>query len=921
MEPTRWTRLQELFGQALALPQAQRAAFVAQACAGDTALAAELNALLASDAAPDAVPEALARAAAQALRADRRGWVGQQLGAWRIDSHLADGGMGAVYLASRADGQYEQQAALKLLNPGLITPAAQERLSRERQILARLTHPHIARLLDGGSTPEGLPYLVMEYVDGEPIDAWCHARGLATAARLRLFVQVCAAVDHAHRNFVVHRDLKPSNILVNTEGVPKLLDFGIAKMLEGDGAAGLTRSGERPLTPSHASPEQVAGGAISTATDVYALGVLLYDLLTGELPHQAHTGSPAALARAIVESDPVRPSDAVASTGSSSRRLAQLQQRGEQLTPQRLARELQGDLDNIVLMALRKEPERRYDSARALAEDIERHLAHRPVRARPDTLPYRSAKFLRRHPVAVPVSALALLLALAGTAAFTWRLSDERDRALAAEGQARQSAQRARQAAEFTASILGNTGANEGAAREVSVQDLLATAARRVKDELSASPQVATRMRTALGRAFHTWGSYEDAMRELEPALAEARGRGEAGAREQAEILSLLGTVTHDLGQLEISLDWTRQAQALWRRVGTPAEQANALRDLALALNGLRRRSEAEPVFRAALAQMRLAHPGDHDDTAWLLNNLGWCLHAMGRLDEAGPVYEEALAMQRRMGSALVEISQTQSNVGGLYYDRGDLGAAQREWTESLANFESVYGAGGHAAVARGQNLLALVALDRGNTEEGLRLTKLALDSNLHLLGEKHRWSAITMQSHGVALLQAGRLDEARRWLERSLTVRRQVLPPGHADHVGSHNGLARLALARGQRGAAEREYRQALRIIEGLATPDRVPRGRVELGLGHVIALQGRREEGLAMAQQGLQHLRERYPADHWRRQQAEVSLALRPFVAQVTPQAEAAARRALDELRLQLGPRAPAVLALQAQLALPPA
>jgi eukaryotic-like serine/threonine-protein kinase len=676
MEASRWKRLQMLFEQALSRPPEAREAFVQEACAADSELAKELRALLASDSAPDSVPGALARAASRVLHADSRGLVGQRLGAWRIESHLADGGMGAVYLAARADGQYEQPAALKLLNPGLISPAAQERMAQERQILARLTHPHIARLLDGGRTPEGLPYLVMEYVDGVPIDAWCHERGLDTAARLRLFVKVCAAVDHAHRNFIVHRDLKPSNILVDGDGVPKLLDFGIAKLLESHAEADLTRSGERLLTPSHASPEQITGGAISTATDVYALGVLLYDLLTGKRPHEATSGGAVALARAILDTEPTRPSDAVASTGTSRRRLRQLRERGEQLTPERLARELKGDLDNIVLMALRKEPERRYASAQALADDIERHLSNRPVRARPDTLAYRSGKFWRRHPVAVPASALALLLALAGSAAFAWRLSDERDRALAAEAQATQAADRARQAAEFTASILENTGANRGAAREVSVQDLLATASRRVRDELKDAPPVATGMRTALGRALHSWGSYDEALKELQPALAEARSRGAAGVRDEAEILSLLGTVTHDLGELETSLDWTRQAEARWQAVGTPAEKASALSDLAMALNGLRRRSEAEPVFRAALAQMRLAHPGDHEDTAWLLNNLGWCLHAMGRLDEAGPIYEEALTMQRRMGSALVDISQTLSNVAGLAYDRGEWGGA-----------------------------------------------------------------------------------------------------------------------------------------------------------------------------------------------------------------------------------------------------
>jgi serine/threonine protein kinase len=381
---------------------------VAEATADDPALGAELRRLLTQDAAAAtgdaAVRDAIGRAAARLVseRQDRR--LGERLGPWRIVAHLADGGMGAVYRGVRDDGRYVQQVAVKLLNPAFASADAKARLETERRILARLEHPAIARLLDGGSTDDGVPYLVMEFVDGEPIDTWCDQQGLDTAARLRLFVQVCRAVDHAHRNLVVHRDLKPSNILVDTEGRPRLLDFGIAKLV--DGAPGVTRTGEVVLTPSHASPEQITGGTVTTATDVYALGVLLYDLLTGRLPYGGAGTPAAALAREIVETEPPRPSAAV-TDGGSSRRLAAARARGERLTPQRLAQELSGDLDNIVLMALRKEPDRRYPTAADLADDIERSLADLPVRARRDTLGYRATKFLRRHPVAVPVSALA----------------------------------------------------------------------------------------------------------------------------------------------------------------------------------------------------------------------------------------------------------------------------------------------------------------------------------------------------------------------------------------------------------------------------------------------------------------------------------------------------------------------------------
>ena len=919
MDAERWQRLQDLFAAALALPPAGRADFVAKVAADDPALASELTRLLSSDAdaGADTVPVLLSQAARQLVQAEPGTLEGRMLGPWRLVSHLADGGMGAVYRAERADGQYEQQAAVKLLRTDRVSADARERLAQERQILARLQHPNIARLLDGSTTPEGQPYLVMAYVDGEPIDAWCHVRGLSTEARLRLFLPVCEAVDHAHRNLVVHRDLKPSNILVDREGRPQLLDFGIAK-LQALGDEGLTRSGERLLTPSHASPEQVTGGAISTATDIYALGVLLYDLLVGQRPHEATSGNAAALARAIVEHDPARPSQALAEAATSSRRLARLRQRGEQITADHLARELRGDLDTIVLTALRKEPERRYASARELAEDIERHLSHRPVRARPDTLAYRSAKLLRRHPVAVPASALALLLAVAGTTAFTWRLADERDRAQAAERQAQAAAEQARLAARFSASTLANAGADKRAARQVSVLDLLRDARARVEEELDDEPVVAMHMRLALGRALLSWGVYDEAEREARAALEAAEaGRGPDAARAAAEALSLLGTVTHDQGHLQTSLDWTQQAERRWRELGTAAEKASALSDLALALNGLRRRAEAEPVFRAALAQMRLAHAGDHEDIAWLLNNLAWGLHAMGRLDEAAPVYDEALAMQRRLGTPVVTRSQTQANMAGLAADRGDLDAAERGFREVLAQYEAVYGTRGHAAVARMLNLVGRVVLIRGDVEQALTLTAEALATNRQVVGARHRWTSVSLKTHGDALLAAGRLNEAARHLREADAVMVQVLGAGHGDRAGVMLSQARLALRRGRTADAVALLQRARALIEALASPDRVPHGQVLLLLGHATALQDRRDEGLALAREGLQRLRDRHPPTHWDVQAAEAGLGLPPLVAAADPQALAAARQARDRLAQRLGARAPVVQALEGQLA----
>jgi len=914
MQGDRWHRLQQLFEAALPLPAAQREGFIAEQCADDVALGAELARLLAGadEDRPDSARETIERAAAAWAHARRHSLAGTRLGAWRIVAHLADGGMGAVYRGERADGQYEQAVAVKLLNPAAMSPGAAERLAQERQILARLAHPHIARLLDGGTTSEGAPYLVMEFVDGEPIDAWCRAHAPDTATRLRLFAQVCRAVDHAHRNLVVHRDLKPSNILVDQAGQPRLLDFGIAKLI--DDGAGTTRSGERVLTPAHASPEQITGGPITTAADVYALGVLLYDLLTGRLPHAESTGNPAALARAIVETAPQRPSQAVSTEADSAVRGAALQRRGERLDPQRLARELTGDLDNIVLMALRKEPERRYASAAELAADIERHLEHLPVHARADTFAYRSLKFWQRHPVAMPATLLVIATAIGAIALFTWKLADERDRALAAE-------QRARRVAGFTASVLENTAADAAGDRQISVQDLLDRATARLDPELRDEPEVAASLRRALARAYFSWGVNDRALELLAPALAQATARGEAGAADRADILLLQSGIEHDLGRLEDSLASARAAEALLRRIGPPKEQARALSDVALSLNGLRRRSEAEPVFREALALLRDAHRGapngDHRDIAWNLNNLAWCLHAMSRLDEAAPLYEEALAMQRRLQAPTVEIAQTLNNLAGVFYDRGDLDRAIQIWEEALAQFESVFGRDGHAAVARGQNHLATVAIDRGRFDDAERLSAVALAANVRLLGERHRWTTSTMLTHATSLLGVGRLDEAETLFRRTQALRRELLPVAHADHVSPLLGLARTALARGRLDDAERELRDAVTQMNALESPDRVPLDEVEWSLARTLALQGRREEGLAIAQRMLERMRGRMPATHWMRQAVETGVALPPFVTQPSEEAQALARRRIDELAQRLSPDAFVVRDLAGALA----
>jgi tetratricopeptide (TPR) repeat protein len=396
----RWEELQRVFDQAVERTPELRPAFVAEACGDDLELKRNVEALLRAH---EAAGRFLETPAGGGMQTERTDLVGRRVGPYTIVAEIGRGGMGTVYRARRDDDVYFKEVALKLLTGGARSTHFVERFRQERRILARLEHPSIARLIDGGTTEDGCPYFAMEYVEGEPLDVHCVRGGLGLRSRLDLFRAVCGAVAYAHRNLVVHRDLKPTNILVTGDGTPKLLDFGIAKVLASDepGAPELTLTGMALMTPEYASPEQVAGGPVTTATDVYALGVLLYQLLAERRPYELGTRSPEEIARVVCHEEPRAPSTAVGAGADEAR----------------LRRALAGDLDTIVLKALRKEPERRYRSVDELSEDLKRHLDGRPVLARKDTLLYRTGKFVRRHRGVVAAAALVVLSLVGGLAA------------------------------------------------------------------------------------------------------------------------------------------------------------------------------------------------------------------------------------------------------------------------------------------------------------------------------------------------------------------------------------------------------------------------------------------------------------------------------------------------------------------------
>ncbi len=437
MQPDRWRRVEELYHTALQQDETQRASFLERSCAGDEALRIEVESLIAYAQQTGRIidkpaVEAVAAAMAEDIRAQDGNKTDKMIGAriaqYRIVEKLGVGGMGDVYRAVRADDQFNKQVAIKLVRPGLDTEFVYARFRKERQILAGFEHENIARLLDGGTTDEGLPYFVMEIVEGKPIDEYCDEGKVGTLARLDLFQSVCSAVQYAHQRLVVHRDIKPSNILVTSDGVPKLLDFGIATILSPESyspEADPTVTAMRMMTPQFASPEQLRGGAITTATDVYSLGVVLYRLLTGHLPYRLDTNSPYDLAHAICEVEPVKPSTAVGQPGQLAGRDAEAVRATPEwvssrrnTSPEKLQRTLSGDLDQILLKALRKEPQRRYSSAQDFAGDLRSYALGLPVSARRGTFSYRSGKFIKRNKLSLSVTAVFALVVVAGVVAI-----------------------------------------------------------------------------------------------------------------------------------------------------------------------------------------------------------------------------------------------------------------------------------------------------------------------------------------------------------------------------------------------------------------------------------------------------------------------------------------------------------------------
>ncbi|MEY2499008.1 MAG: eukaryotic-like serine/threonine-protein kinase [Verrucomicrobiota bacterium] len=792
MPPTseRWLRVKELFEGAADLTPNERATFLSKECDGDTALRREVESLLDSDAQTDGFIEQPVLEMPRDLFPERPedSLVGHQFGAYQIIREIGRGGLGAVYLAARADDEYRKEVAIKLVRRGLDTEDILRRFRNERQILAQLDHPNIARLMDGGTTADGLPYFVMEYVNGQPITAYCEAHTLNPTEKLNLFRKVCAAVTFAHQNLVIHRDLKPSNILVAVDGEPKLLDFGIAKLLgPEEEALAPTMAGQRVMTPEYASPEQVKGERITTASDVYSLGVLLYELLTGRRPYRLKTRAAEEIARAITDQEPARPSTAIAGVEDSK-------------FPIRNSRFLKGDLDNIVLMAMRKEPARRYTSVGQFSEDVRRHLAGLPVLARKDTVSYRASKFVNRHRIGVAAAALVVLSLLGGIVATLIQV---------------RTARRERAKAEAISIFLQKTlrASDPGVSLkgQPTVKDILDDASKRMAtEELSDQPEVRAELQRIIGASYLSLGQYDLAEQNLTAALqTQSRISGEDGV-ETLKTGVLLASLW--AGAKGDYIKANKFYVANLPRLRAEQQKGTINADyLGAALNGfalLRRAQgdskEAESLLREQLALQPYVSPEQKKGGGVVRAVLALTQADQGKFEEAIKAVRERIeAIRREKGNETQELCASLTGLGSFLIEKGAFAEAEENLRAAETIYRKLYTA---ANMQLGDNLRlqaqAFLALRQYPEAEARINTTL----EIYRAGSSPQYVnyATALMVQGMICSQTGRTAEAEKLLREAVRIRTENVPETHFLRATANGALGEFLTAQARFPEAE---------------------------------------------------------------------------------------------------------------------
>jgi eukaryotic-like serine/threonine-protein kinase len=932
--------------EARGLTGQDRADFLTRVCGNNTALREELESLLAFEAAvpslldDDKVLEKLKEKAGAFATIDFElqdisvagDSIGDSIGPYRLVEVIGEGGMGVVYRAEQT-APLRRDVALKLIRRGLDTDRIVARFQSERQALARMDHPSIARVFDAGTSADGRPYFVMELVHGVPITDFCDRERLTVRERVDLMIAVCLAVQHAHQKGIIHRDLKPSNILVSRQDgvpVPKVIDFGIAKAIEATHEHTLlTREGTFIGTPDYMSPEQagVIDVDADTRADVYALGVLLYELLSGRRPHQFERRTQEAVQAVLRESRPDKPSTAV----STRKRLTRATPvpdvtvltaivESRRTTADRLRRQLTGDLDNIVLRAMQKEPIRRYGSAEAFADDLRRYLGGLPVLARPDTWTYRTGKFVRRHAVGVGIAAAAVVLLVAFAvvmAVQSQRIARERDRALAAEQRATLEAQTSQQVSDFLVSLFEVSDPNKARGNTITAREILDRGAQRIESNLQGNRDVQARLMYTMGNVYKSLGLYDEAERLLQRALEERErsgaNRGEIGnnldnlgdtvryrgkfaqaepmlrralemrreafgpeSKEAAQSMNNLALVLEEQNKLDQAEQLEREALRIRRKVTgeRSTETANSWMNLGIILRTRGRLSESEAPMRLSLEIRRERLGNDHPNIAVSLATLANSLAAMGRNEEAETLLREALAIYRKvLEKGSNRLDATINSLASVLQDLGKLDEAEANYIEALGIARTRDG-GKNVEVAQDLNNLASLYEDRGEYAKAEGLMRESLALRIELRGEKSTLASTAMNNLGRVRFAQHDLAGAEKLLRQSLAIRTELGGERTLQAAGTHVNLARVLQAKGLLDEAEQEARQALDIGTKTLKPDHPNLLTTQLLLGRIL-LDRRRPSDAEPLIRGVLDARTRtLKAGDWQIGQAQLAL-----------------------------------------------
>jgi serine/threonine-protein kinase len=803
----------ELFKRTVDRPVEQRSAFLDEACAGDVELRREVESLLKFDEDGDQFLEepAIDIAVESLLQASLK--PDQYIGNYQLVSHVGSGGMGEVYLAH--DEKLNRQVALKLVRFGIGTEETARHFRREAQILASLNHPNIAQLYGAEITPEGYSFLVMEYVEGIRIDKYCDENHLSIRDRLEMFRRVCGAVHYAHQRLIIHRDIKPANILVTKEGEPKLLDFGVAKLLDaGQENVERTITLAPILTPDYASPEHLRGGMVTTATDIYSLGILLYELLTCQRPYRVNTRRADEIMRIVCETEPAKPSVAVLRSENSTSKIQN-------------AKSLRGDLDNIVLKAMRKEPQRRYASAEQFSEDINRHLSNLPVIARPDTRGYRTAKFIQRHKAGVAAAALVFVSLTAGIATALWQAhiaKQQRDRARIEQAKADRI--KSFLTDMLTYSSPEYTSSNPTKNQDAKVSEVVDQAAKRAEAELADQPEVLAEVQSTIGGVFRAQGRYEQAEAILRAAQEKSIRLYGANSHQTAQVSGMLADALLGKGIYVEADALFRQNIEIERRL--TAEGRGNDKDLARALaayGGMldqRQERAAEGYLREALKYSSAFAGKERVFVAMLYNDLSNEALYRGEEEEAEHCLRASLDEYRKLPpGTYVEMAVTLSNLGGTLITKGKYTEAEPFVLEGLELRQKVLG-NAHTGTAGALFRLSDLRYRQGKYGEAEKAAQESIEIFKRALASPQDSTLFTnpLLEMGLILNKADRLHEAEAYLRQALDIRTRLLPKGNLG-IGKAEGALGECLAMQKRYAeGEPLLLDSYQILESTTGP-----------------------------------------------------------------------------------------------------